>query len=87
MSFNALNIVPFVETGFRFESYEAGEKTKPLIVRLAEILDQLEPQGMDQTELLADTHPMPAKGVLRPYEAVCCMGDCLAGRGKGVQKS
>ena len=47
MSFNALNIVPFVETGFRFESYEAGEKTKPLIVRLAGILDQLEPQGMD----------------------------------------
>ena len=46
-----------------------------------------EPQGMDQTELLAATHPMPAKGVLRPYEAVCCMGDCLAGRGKGVQKS
>ena len=45
MSFNALNIVPFVETGFRFESYEAGEKTKPLIVRLAGILDQLEPQG------------------------------------------
>ena len=47
MSINALNIAPYVETGFRFESFEAGEKTKPLIVRLAGILDQLEPQGMD----------------------------------------
>ena len=47
MRINTLNIEQYIRNGFRFEPYEAGEKTKPLIAHLAAILDQLEPQGDD----------------------------------------
>lgn len=71
---------------YAFRRQWAGKEVTTLVNFSSEKV-HYEPQGMDQTELLVATHPMPAKGVLRPYEAVCCMGDCLAGRGKGVQKS
>lgn len=44
---NALDVAQYFKSGSWFETYEAGEKTKPLIMHLAAILDQLEPQGMD----------------------------------------
>ena len=47
MSFNALNLEWYLGRGSRFEAYEAGENTKPMVERLAAILDQLEPQGDD----------------------------------------
>ena len=47
MKFNAMEIEAYRHGGSPFVSYAAGVKTKPMLIRLAEILDQLEPQGED----------------------------------------
>ena len=47
MRFNALCIERYVGTVTALSPFEAGEKTKGMIARLAEILDQLVPQGDD----------------------------------------
>ena len=47
MRINAMVIDRYKESGRRWESLNAGTKTKPMIIHLADTLDQLEPQGDD----------------------------------------
>ena len=47
MKINAMIIDQYKDGGGPMSSYSAGEKTAPLIIRLAEILDKLEPQRDD----------------------------------------
>lgn len=47
MKLNALMIRRYKSSCHGWESFEAGEKTKPLLIQLVNILDKLEPQGYD----------------------------------------
>ena len=47
MKINAMTVDQYKDTGGPLKSNAAGEKTSLLIARLAEILDQLEPQWND----------------------------------------
>lgn len=47
MKYNALEIEAYRHVGSPFVSYAAGVRTKPMLIRLAAILDQLEPQRED----------------------------------------
>lgn len=53
MQFNAMKIDHLKSlAGHDWEAFAAGEKTAPLIIRLAEILDELEPQGDDDLHVI-----------------------------------
>lgn len=47
MKYNAMEIDVYQHSRSLFKSYAAGASTKPMLIRLAKILDQLEPQGDD----------------------------------------
>ena len=60
MKINAMVIDQYKDVGQHiWESYAAGEKTAPMIVRLAEILDVLEPQGNDNLHTIWVTARRP----------------------------
>ena len=52
MEFSAMYIDRYCWPGNRDLSYEAGEKTAAMIIRLSKILDQLEPQGDDNLHII-----------------------------------
>ena len=60
MGINAMGINRYknVQRGW-WKSFAAGEKTAPLIIRLAEILDQMEPQGDDNLHTIWVTARRP----------------------------
>ena len=48
MKYNALSVDHYQQSwGGPLSAYAAGEKTKPMLIRLTQILDRLEPQGDD----------------------------------------
>ena len=59
MRFNELNIEKYIGFGDRWKAIDAGEQTKPLIIQLADILDQLEPQGDDNLHTIWAKVPRP----------------------------
>ena len=59
MRFNELNIKHYLSFRDRWIGYDAGEQTKPLIIHLAGILDQLEPQGDDNLHTIWAKVPRP----------------------------
>ena len=59
MRLNALNIDHYKDLGHGWEPYAAGEKTASLIIHLAEILDEMEPQGDDALHTIWTKVPRP----------------------------
>lgn len=59
MRFNELDIKKYIGFGDRWKAFDAGEQTKPLIIQLANILDQLEPQGDDNLHTIWAKVPRP----------------------------
>ena len=59
MRFNDLDIDKYIGFSDRWKAFDAGEQTKPLIVHLAGILDQLVPQGEDNLHTIWAKVPRP----------------------------
>ena len=59
MRFNELDIEKYIGSGDHWKSFESGEQTKQMIIHLAEILDQLEPQGEDNLHTIWAKVPRP----------------------------
>ena len=59
MRFNELDIEKYIGSGDHWKAFESGEQTKQMIIHLAEILDQLEPQGEDNLHTIWAKVPRP----------------------------
>ena len=59
MKFNELDIKKHIGFSDLWKAFDAGEQTKPLIIHLGEILDQIEPQGDDNLHTIWAKVPRP----------------------------